>query len=1026
MRITRILTTRLLLLVGLLVVPALAHAQSSIVGVVRDSSGAVLPGVTVEAASEALIEKVKSTVSDSEGQFRIVDLRPGDYEVTFSLNGFQTLKRSGLSLPAEFSMTVNGELQVGQRNEVITVNVAAPLVDTQNAIQVTRLDRTALEALPSGQNIWELGQLIPGVQLSSPTVGGAAGATQTYMSIHGMGASQNVVLVDGLSVSGLEFNGAVQNYFNPANSQEIVYQTSGINADRSGGGITINMIPREGGNRFAGDADLNYRPGQWIGDNFTDRLKQAGSTYINSLEFLNDVTVSQGGPIKRDKLWFFTSFHQFDTRDLVANTFFDDGSQGSDAQHIRQGSGRLTYQLSPKNKISGYYEKIGKLRTNQMGPNTDPETASVRTSSPNYATGAVKLTTTFSNRLLLEAGYSLNREHRNEFAQEGILQERGSPAWFTNVAVTTNEGGVLVGSPTLSTSTWPQRDNAQASLSYITAAHNIKTGIQYQWGNNFHATETNGDLTARFDNFSRVGNEFVFTTPFDVTVRNTPLFSRDRLNYDIGIYAMDSWRMKRLTMNYGLRWENVDAQNDASEAPAGRFVPARKVPEVKHVPHWKDIAPRFNVVYDLFGNSKTAIKYGINRYNSSVGTLIANGFNTLSATTRQLPWTDLNGNGIPEVPSVYDAAGNPTYCTYQAPGCEINLTALRAANGTLFGTPADVATFDNYERTWNLEQSIEVQHELTKRVSVDVAWFHGEDHDLTQQVNKFRQQGDYTPFTIFNPVDGTPITVFGIKDTLTRDRLAQGGAVITFTDHDRKNVYNQLLYDVRARLPHNMTVSAGLTSSRETGRDCAPENPAYVFNPNEERFCDGFNLPDGLGVPLAHDLRLTADLPMKYGINVGIVYLNNDEGSDNTTYSVIPGSSAATSTVYPNGALTPTRKVAGQPAPPCPPTFGCVPGAFVLPSGFLLPSGMTTLSVALEPTGHVRSERLNQLDLRISKQFRVRNVRIRPTLNIANVFNSDHIIDFVTLAYASSAGTYKQPDDILLGRVIGFGATVKW
>ena len=365
--------------------------------------------------------------------------------------------------------------------------------------------------------------------------------------------------------------------------------------------------------------------------------------------------------------------------------------------------------------------------------------------------------------------------------------------------MTTNDtGGALVGSPPLSQSTWPQRDNVQTSLSYVTPSHNIKAGVQYQWGNTFHEVRTNGDLTARFDNYARVGNEFVFTTPFDVTVRNTPLESRDRLNYDIGIFGQDSWRLKRLTLNYGLRWEAVKGENDASVAPAGRFVPERRVPAVKGVPDWKDLAPRFNLVYDVFGNAKTALKYGINRYNNAVGTLIANSFNTLSATTRQLPWTDLNNNGIPEVPAPYDATGNPTYCTYLSVGCEISLAALKPTNGALFGTPADQSVFEGYERTWNLEQSIEVQHELTSRVSLNAAWFHGANHDLTQQVNKYRQQGDYTEVRIFNPADGTPIPVYSIKDAATRDRLAQGASTLTFTDHQRKNTFDQFLLDVPA------------------------------------------------------------------------------------------------------------------------------------------------------------------------------------------------------------------------------------
>ena len=278
---------------------------------------------------------------------------PGMYVVTFALTGFQTVRRQGVQLQAEFNATVDAEMKVGDRQETITVTAEAPTVDVRSAAVVTRLDREVLDQIPTGQNIWEMAQLIPSINLfnvlaqNAGTVGGQGGATQTYMSVRGMSAAQNVVLVDGMSVSGLELNGTVQAYFNADMNQEIDYQTSGASADRSGGGVTVNMIPREGGNRPSGNFKTNYRPGRWIGDNFTARLRDMGMLSSGTLEYLSDFTGSQGGPIKRDRLWFFASYHQFNTGDAVPGTLFDDGAQGTDKQHIRQPMVRLTYQLTP-------------------------------------------------------------------------------------------------------------------------------------------------------------------------------------------------------------------------------------------------------------------------------------------------------------------------------------------------------------------------------------------------------------------------------------------------------------------------------------------------------------------------------------------------------------------------------------------------------------------------------------------------------------------------------------------------------
>src|SRR5262245_34769020 len=765
----RLLLGALATFASLTAVPNVALAQSAIVGVVKDMTGAVLPGVTVEATSDALIERVKSATTDGSGQYRIVDLRPGMYVVTFTLTGFQTLRREGMRLPAEFTATVDADMKVGEKQETISVTGEAPMVDVRSAVAITRLDREVLEQIPTGQSIWEMAQLIPSINLfnvaaqNAGTVGGQAGATQTYMSVRGMNASQNVVLVDGMSVSGLELNGAVQAYFNSDMNQEVNYQTSGANADQSGGGVTVNMIPREGGNRPSGNFKVNYRPGRWIGDNFTARLRDMGMQSSGTLEYLSDFTVSQGGPLKRDKLWFFASYHQFNTGDRVPDTFFDDGQQGTDKQHIRQPMLRLTYQLAPSNKLSGYIEITDKQRSHDMGAQVDPETAASRWTSPNYSTANVKLTSTISNRLLFEGGYSMNREYRTVQAQEGVYQERGAPEWYASASRTLQTGGnARTTAPTTSFShDWPARDNVQASLSYVTASHNVKIGFQYQRGRFYHFVDANADLTQRYANVTFINNEWIFSNPVDVVVRNTPVASIDRLNRDVGIYAQDSWTRKRLTVNAGVRWENVNAQNDAYSVPAGRFTPARSIPAVKNVPNWSDWAPRFNMVYDLFGTGKTAIKYSLNRYNFAAATALANSFNTLSSTTRTLPWTDVNGDNIAQGDPVVNADGSYARCVgYPSVSCEIDMTALRATNGTWFGTPADADVYPGFPRQWTLESVLEVQHEVLPRLSVTAGWTRSEDYNLRKTINRFRREGDYTPVTIFNPITGAPITIY--------------------------------------------------------------------------------------------------------------------------------------------------------------------------------------------------------------------------------------------------------------------------
>ena len=476
--------------------PGLAHAQSAIAGVVRDTSGGVLPGVTVEASSNVLIEKVRSVVSDGQGQYKIVDLRPGTYIVTFTLPGFQTFRRENVDLPSNFTSTINAEMRVGALEESVTVSAQSPIVDVQSAVHTSTLNRDALDNIPTGKTIQGLGQLVVGVNLNLPDTGGARGAQQTYMSTHGMNATNTTVMVDGLTVNGLQADGAVQMYINTEASQEVSYQTSGISAENSSGGVKLNMIPREGGNTFSGSFNASYRPGTWQSDNVSQRLQDLGlkAGSGNATDKIAEYTFGQGGPITRDKLWFFTSAAYFRVNNFIANTEFNDGSQGIDDQLIKSLLVRLTWQATPKNKLSAFFDEVDKYRGHDMQSLYDPETAAIRWFSPAYHTDSFKWTSTATSKLLLEAGFSNNSEDYTNSYQEGIDKPYGSAAWYSNAAHYELDLGGSNTAGRRQTQQLPVRKNVQASASYVTGSHNIKSGVQFQWGKFDHTYHMNADL----------------------------------------------------------------------------------------------------------------------------------------------------------------------------------------------------------------------------------------------------------------------------------------------------------------------------------------------------------------------------------------------------------------------------------------------------------------------------------------------------------------------------------------------------
>jgi carboxypeptidase family protein len=972
-------------LIGLALLPTVAHAQSAIAGVVKDSSGAVLPGVNVEAASDVLIEKSRAVVTDGAGQYKIVDLRPGTYIVTFTLPGFQTIKRDNVILPAEFTATINGDMKVGAIEESVTVSAASPIVDVTTAVHTQVLSRDAIDSIPTGRTIQGMGQLIVGVSLSLPDTGGARAMQQTYMSTHGMTTSNTTILVDGMMVNGLQSDGAVQSYFNDAMNQEVSYQTSGIGADTQAGGVRLNMIPREGGNRFSGDFKSAYRPGKWQGDNLTQRHLDKGLRTGNSTDRIIDFTVGQGGPIKKDKLWFFASARYISVNNFIPDTFFDDGRKGLDDQFIKSGLARVTWQVSPRNKFSAYFDEVDKFRGHDLQALYDPETAATVWYSPAYHTTSAKWTSTVTNRLLLEGGWSNNTENYTNSYLPGIEQPRGSSPWFAGATRSELDlGGRKTAAPSQTTQS-PIRFAVNASVSYVTGSHNLKVGFQRTWGTFFHTVDANADLTQQYRSNS-TGK--AFTVPDTVIIRNTPLASYgERLNQDLGIYAQDSWKLKRLTVNAGIRWEALNAQVEPATAPAGRFVPERRFEGIENLPDWKNWAPRFAAVYDVFGSAKTALKYSLNKYNLARTTGIAADYNplvSLGATTTTSPalaWRDVNGDDIAQ------GERGCNFGTNGLPGCEINFSSLPSN----FGFVA-LNTYGNYPRTWNLEHGLELQHELLPRLSVSASWFHGDFHNLTTTINQsWQAAGDpalnpnYVPMTVYNPLTGEPITVY------SRTAAAQAAPTLNLDtfDPNRKRIYNAYGMDFRARPGRGANLFGGFGFERQLDVTCTTPD-----NPNSIRFCDD----NENGIPFRRQFKLAGSYPVGWGVTISGSY-QNVQGSTSSQNMAI----TRNSTRYPTTC----------PAP-------CPAGAIILPATFQ-PAALT---VQLVDQDRVYTERINQLDLKLSKTFKVGRISVSPTLEAFNVNNSDAVVSYVSTNVL--AASYLRPNSILQGRIIGVGTNLRW
>ena len=258
-------STRLFFLAGaLLAWPAASSAQSAIAGQVRDNTGAVLPGVTVEAASPALIEGRRGVATDGQGRYSIVDVRPGTYTVTFTLAGFGTVIRQGIELPSNFTATVDATLNVGALEESVTVTGDAPLVDVQQTTRTQVLNREALDNLVTSRNTWTQAMLLAGVQMTGTDVGGSRAASDLLLESHGASSLHSTYNIDGMQVDTMLSDGREQNYYQDQSNQEVSIQTSGGNAEVAKGGVFLNMIPKDGGNEFHGTSV--HRRVEWVLD----------------------------------------------------------------------------------------------------------------------------------------------------------------------------------------------------------------------------------------------------------------------------------------------------------------------------------------------------------------------------------------------------------------------------------------------------------------------------------------------------------------------------------------------------------------------------------------------------------------------------------------------------------------------------------------------------------------------------------------------------------------------------------------
>ena len=304
---------KILALVLLLPVPA--FAQAVLTGTVRDSSGAVLPGVTVEASSPALIEKVRTAVTDDSGQFRIIDLRSGTYTLSATLPGFITVRREGIQLSGSQVLTFPIDMRVGGLQESITVTGETPVVDVQSARREVVIDRDMVQTIPSTRSVGGLLNATAGLTVDGNGI--ALSPTMTFFSANGGANNEGRMAVNGMTVGAARSGGVSSYVYDAVGVEEVSIRVGGGLGETDTGGPIMNIIPRSGGNTFAGTGFFSTA-GDWSrGNNLNDELRAVGITETPGIIQAHDASLAYGGPILRDRLWFYGQYRNLDTQTAV-------------------------------------------------------------------------------------------------------------------------------------------------------------------------------------------------------------------------------------------------------------------------------------------------------------------------------------------------------------------------------------------------------------------------------------------------------------------------------------------------------------------------------------------------------------------------------------------------------------------------------------------------------------------------------------------------------------------------------------
>lgn len=821
-----------------------ADAQAptgSITGTIKDGSGAVLPGATLSLSGERLIGGAQTRASDAKGEFRFDRLPPGFYTVKCELQGFKTVERQQIRLNAGFTATIELKLEVGGRVETITVTGESPTVDTKSAVQQTIMGQEVLENIPTGRDPWALAKIIPAVQVSTYDVGGTQGMQSSGMTARGSTGGDVVYAVDGLNINWPGGSGgATAMYYDQGMFEEINFQTAALPAEVAVGGIYINMVSKEGGNRLRGDVKFFFSNGSLQSENHHQpELERFGFAGGNPVDTLYDFNASLGGAILTDRLWWHGSYRNWKVDKRVIGAFNPDGGLAVDDNLLRNYSGKLSWQIAKNHKVSYLfnYDQKNRFHRRDPPPSFVPDIATQTQDTKHIQTGP-RYTATLGSRAVFESGFSY-RNGKGIFGYQDAVKPTD----------------IRIEDPVRSTAavagpTYQLRPNGRTQFDNVltlavpggVGSHQLKAGVQYARQTFETEDRINGDMYIILQD----------GVPNSVRIFNTPTKATSYTR-QIGLFAQDSWTIRKLTLNIGGRLDMARGWWPEQDVPAGTFIEARHL-DRRTVVSQAIATWRTSLVYDPFGSGKTALKASYSRYGNQVGIDRVTNVHPFVNASGTRSWTDRNGDRMPQLDELGPFSGF---------------------------VGANVRYADPKGPDWPYSDEITagVERELRRDLRVGLAYYYRSNRKQVGFRNAAAPPTAYTQQSVTVP--GPPSGPGGTAPFYDLQRPFLGRQDNVFDNESLLNTdYRGVEFTVSKRLSNRWQLFAGLTFGKNEGGLSTGD----LNDPNNL-----YNQQGIVGTDSNYSFKLSGSYLAPGDIQVAASLLHNDGYPYQSTYTVTRG-----------------------------------------------------------------------------------------------------------------------------------------